>query len=267
VSQKSPLSALARLLAVAAHLFAIAPLALWCLITIAFAADSVTSPERQFLDKKVTLAPGAEELRSSITVETFARRLGNGKWERTGDGTGWVYRVEGFDELNRRRMSTAVLLVDLPGDDVAWLSRWSVDGQDVDARTRGVLAFRFLRPDDTGDGSLARFGPPFRAFAGGRQLSSSEENDLLRTIAPCWNADPKGPRVEITVTLGPNATVREVEIVDAERYARDAAFRTSADAARRAVLHPSCSKLPLDPNVYRASQPLTLELDAHAAFR
>jgi hypothetical protein len=104
------------------------------------------APPDAFQQEKVTLSPRVQELKSSVTVQLFIQRLGqHGTWEQDADDGGWIYRIEGQDRLTRTPTSTAILLVDL-ADGYVWLSRWNVNGEELDAQQRAMLAFRYLRP-------------------------------------------------------------------------------------------------------------------------
>lgn len=88
------------------------------------------------------------------------------------------------------------------------------------------------------------------------RLSITEEDALRRQIEQCWNP-PIGARdaedlvVEVIISVNPDRTVAETEIVDKLRYASDSFFRAAADAAVRALRNPKCSPLELAPEKYQ----------------
>lgn len=96
--------------------------------------------------------------------------------------------------------------------------------------------------------------PPRQASASApsdptRPLTASQRALVERTIAPCWNIDLGGLgasdlAVEVRLTIDPDGTMRDPQIVDAVRYGSDRYFRAAADATRRAILNPQCNKLP-----------------------
>lgn len=98
------------------------------------------------------------------------------------------------------------------------------------------------------------------------KLSSGEEDAVKRAIAPCWNIDPgvmnyKNLQVHLRLQMNPDGTVRDVTIMDTGRYGSDSYYRAAADAARRAVMNPRCSKLPLPPDKYANWQITNLIFD------
>jgi len=87
------------------------------------------------------------------------------------------------------------------------------------------------------------------------KFTRSEEDDLNRGVQPCWNVNAGGMDAEkqivsLRVFVNPDRTVRSVDIIDQGRYNSDAAFRTAAEAARRALLNPKCSTLNLPADKY-----------------
>jgi len=98
------------------------------------------------------------------------------------------------------------------------------------------------------------------------KLSSSEEDAVRHTIAPCWNIDPgaagyQSMQVELKLTLTRDGTVVAAEIPNVGRYNSDSRYRAAADSARRAVLNDRCHKLPLPPDQYANWQTTYLTFD------
>ncbi|MES2252866.1 MAG: cell envelope integrity protein TolA [Pseudomonadota bacterium] len=89
----------------------------------------------------------------------------------------------------------------------------------------------------------------------GAALTANEIDAVRQTIRKCWtfHAGSQGAKdivVDIQMELAPDGTVIEAEIMDKDRMAKDPAFRTAAESAKRAVLDPNCSPLPLPPKKY-----------------
>ena len=73
-----------------------------------------------------------------------------------------------------------------------------------------------------------------------RELSVSEKDMLGLKLRACWNIDAgvRGAQnmiVEIRAYLSPEGQLTNVKILNAKRYKEDAAFRSVAESARRAV--------------------------------
>jgi outer membrane biosynthesis protein TonB len=82
----------------------------------------------------------------------------------------------------------------------------------------------------------------------GERASMTEKDAIVRHIESCWRIDPgteglSKMSAEIRVFINPDASVRNVEIVDMARYFVDAQFRTFANSARNAVM--GCGKIPM----------------------
>ena len=85
-------------------------------------------------------------------------------------------------------------------------------------------------------------------------LSMSEIDAIRQQISSCWNPSVGAKNagdlvIEITVTMNPDASVREARVVDQGRMS-DSFYRAAADAAVRAVLNPRCNPLKLPPDKY-----------------
>ncbi|MBI1301998.1 MAG: hypothetical protein GC137_10155 [Alphaproteobacteria bacterium] len=86
-------------------------------------------------------------------------------------------------------------------------------------------------------------------------MTSGEIDDLNRGVQPCWNVNAGGRNAEdlivtLRVFVNPDLRVRDVQIIDQLRYSTDTHFKAAAEAARRALLNPNCSKLNLPPEKY-----------------
>jgi hypothetical protein len=82
----------------------------------------------------------------------------------------------------------------------------------------------------------------------GERATMTEKDAIIRHIESCWRIDPGTEGVarmsaEIRVFINPDASVRNVEIVDMARYFVDAQFRTFVNSARNAVM--GCGKIPM----------------------
>lgn len=95
---------------------------------------------------------------------------------------------------------------------------------------------------------------------------------MADALAGCWTVDA-GTRgledilVEMTVILDRGAVVRDVRFTDQARFNSDPVFRTVAERARRAVLSPQCSPLPLPADKYETWRTLTLRFNARGLMR
>ncbi|HQS84726.1 MAG TPA: energy transducer TonB [Alphaproteobacteria bacterium] len=105
----------------------------------------------------------------------------------------------------------------------------------------------------------------------GDELSISELDALKRQLAECWSP-PSGMKdaetmiVELNVSIQPDGSVREVKIVDLNRYQSDTLFKPAADAARRAVLNPKCNPLKIPPSKYESLKTFILKFDPREMF-
>ncbi len=86
------------------------------------------------------------------------------------------------------------------------------------------------------------------------QLSASEIDLLKKQIASCWNI-PAGAResellqIRIRIKVNVDRSVHSADIVEKNRL-QDPFYRTAAESALRAVLHPNCSPLNLPKDKY-----------------
>jgi hypothetical protein len=89
--------------------------------------------------------------------------------------------------------------------------------------------------------------------------------DFVRaTVERRWNLDfsklgKRKWRVAISVAMKKDGTIEKAEIVDRERYAKDAVFRSVALSARNAIL--LSSPIPLPPGTYDETMNFTLDLN------
>ena len=109
-------------------------------------------------------------------------------------------------------------------------------------------------------------------------VSMSEEDAIKRHFQRCWNVpagakDAKAIKVELKIRFQQDGSVRSVKILNSARMRTDPFFRTSAEAAQRAVLHPKCKKLSMPPNKfpdwqskYKQWQTTTLNFDPRDMF-
>ena len=85
------------------------------------------------------------------------------------------------------------------------------------------------------------------------KLSLSELDALRQQLQRCWTI-PAGARnaqnlsIDARVTVGPDAIVQNVELLDQTRMRQDPFYRAAAESAKRALHHPECTplKLPKD---------------------
>ncbi|RZI47146.1 hypothetical protein [Candidatus Finniella inopinata] len=107
--------------------------------------------------------------------------------------------------------------------------------------------------DKDSDESQGDDGAPAETI--GDTVTASEIDALRQHMRKCWvvPAGIKGAKdmaVDIKMELSKDGTVIKADIVDKSRMARDSAFRTAAESAKRAALDPQCSPLPLPPGKY-----------------
>ncbi|MBS0185187.1 MAG: energy transducer TonB [Proteobacteria bacterium] len=120
-------------------------------------------------------------------------------------------------------------------------------------------------------GDKAEKAQPNEASIIGDELSISELDALKRQLAECWSP-PSGMQnaetmiVELNVSIQPDGSVRDVKIVDLNRYQSDTLFKPAADAARRAVLNPKCNPLKIPPNKYESLKTFILKFDPREMF-
>jgi hypothetical protein len=98
----------------------------------------------------------------------------------------------------------------------------------------------------------------------------SEIDAIRHRIQQCW-VIPAGALeadklvVSIRVWVNPDGTVREARILDQSRMLKDVFFRTAAESARRAVLNPRCSPLPIPPKKYDQFKEFVLDFNPKEA--
>ena len=109
-------------------------------------------------------------------------------------------------------------------------------------------------------------------------VSMSEEDAIKKHFQRCWNVpagakDAKAIKVELKIKFQQDGSVHSVKILNSARMRTDPFFRTSAEAAQRAVLHPKCKKLSMPPNKfpdwqskYNQWQTTTLNFDPRDMF-
>ena len=105
------------------------------------------------------------------------------------------------------------------------------------------------------------------------RVSVFEKNELIqeiqRQVRGCWRLDPGALEaedmvVEIHVTLNPDGSVRQANIVDVVRMVQDAYFRSAAENARRAIN--KCSPFELPMRKYDVWRELTLRFNPREMF-
>ena len=103
------------------------------------------------------------------------------------------------------------------------------------------------------------------------RMTTGELDAFRRQLSQCWNILPGAAKAEtlavnLTITVNPDRTVRDVQITDRSRYASDAFFRAAADNAIRAIRHPDCTPLDLPPDKYTMWKEITLNFDPEKMF-
>ena len=105
----------------------------------------------------------------------------------------------------------------------------------------------------------------------GDRMTMSEMDALRRQLSRCWNimAGAEGAEqliVELKMEVNPDRTLRNAEVTDLGRYARDPFFRAAADSALRAVRNPLCNPLNLPPDKYDQWKVITVRFDPREMF-
>lgn len=121
---------------------------------------------------------------------------------------------------------------------------------------------------DDGAPSRGRGAP---AATIGPVLTASEKDALSRHMSRCWLIpaglrDARNIRVPIKINVARDGTVLKAEIQDKGRMANDASYRTAAESARRAVLDPNCSPLPIPPDKYEMFKEFVFNFDPKEMF-
>jgi len=104
-----------------------------------------------------------------------------------------------------------------------------------------------------------------------RPLAISEIDLVRQQIGECWSL-PAGAReaedlsIEIKMSMNPDGTVRQAQILDQNRLGRDPFFRAAAESALRAVLNPRCNPLKLPLEKYQQWQNMILIFDPRQMF-
>jgi len=96
----------------------------------------------------------------------------------------------------------------------------------------------------------------------GAQLSTSEIDLIKRQLEPCWNPDPGARdaeqlKPEFRVEMNSDGTVITAALMNTDQMS-DPAFRSAAEAARRALLNPRCQPLKFPPEKYSQWQTFTV---------
>ena len=96
-------------------------------------------------------------------------------------------------------------------------------------------------------------------------MSVSELDILKHHIKLCWappygaNNDLKGTYIDLQIDTNPDGTVRNVKILEEQKYRKSPIYRATADSARRAVF--DCSPLPLPKEKYDRWKKFIFEFD------
>ncbi len=103
-------------------------------------------------------------------------------------------------------------------------------------------------------------------------MTAGEIDSVRRQIEQCWslpaNVKPtKDLVVQIKVEMNPDGTPRSAVIEDNGRMSADAAYRATAESARRAVLNPRCHPFKLPRDKYDRWRTLNLVFNPAEMFR
>ncbi len=124
-------------------------------------------------------------------------------------------------------------------------------------------------------GGAVASAPSAAATTGGGNslpITTGEIDSVRRQIEQCWslpaNVKPtKDLVVEIRVEMNQDGTPRSALIQDNGRMGADAAYRATAESARRAVLNPRCHPFRLPREKYDRWRTLTLVFNPAEMFR
>lgn len=120
------------------------------------------------------------------------------------------------------------------------------------------------------DGAPSR-GKGAPAATIGPVLTASEIGALSRHMSKCWLIpaglrDARNIRVPIKINVARDGTVQKAEIMEKSRMTNDLAYRTAAESARRAVLDPLCSPLPIPQDKYDMFKEFIFNFDPKEMF-
>lgn len=105
----------------------------------------------------------------------------------------------------------------------------------------------------------------------GERMTMTQLDALRRQLEGCWNV-PIGARdaddlvVEVEITVNPDKTVADAQIVDQRRYRTEPFFRAAADSALRAVLSDACNPLILPDGKYAQWRKITFRFNPQDMF-
>jgi outer membrane biosynthesis protein TonB len=105
----------------------------------------------------------------------------------------------------------------------------------------------------------------------GPVITASEKDALSQHMRKCWIIpagirDAKDMRVPIKLKLARDGTVLEAKIMDTTRMTREPSYRSAAESARRAVLNPKCSPLPIPLDKYDQFKEFIFNFDPKEMF-
>jgi outer membrane biosynthesis protein TonB len=123
---------------------------------------------------------------------------------------------------------------------------------------------------DNEDGAPSK-GKGAPAATIGSVLTASEKDALSRHMSRCWLIpaglrDARNIRVPIKINVARDGTVLKAESQEKGRMANDPAYRTAAESARRAVLDPNCSPLPIPQDKYEIFNEFVFNFDPKEMF-
>lgn len=101
-------------------------------------------------------------------------------------------------------------------------------------------------------------------------LSMSEIDALRSQLAGCWSvlaggANAEDLRVEVRITINPDNSAGNPQILDTSRYNSNTFYRAAADSALRALRNPRCTPLNLPPGKY-SGQTMVIVFDPKDMF-
>ncbi len=127
------------------------------------------------------------------------------------------------------------------------------------------------KKDDAFSQIASRLDGPVASSISSQNVTISEIDMLRRQIAKCWNIpagakDAQDINIEIEVKMNPDGTVRQARVVDQGRMRSDSFFRSSAEAALRAVYNPRCQPFKLSRDKYTQWKTMALNFNPKEMF-
>ena len=129
-------------------------------------------------------APVNELPQSATSVMRFANAFGAGQWEQDEEDHGWIYRVKQVERVSLQHTLLALLFVEQDKNS-AFLSRWVVDGEDLDVLSRILQTKQYLALLNPPPSSRSSSSSAHRGRAGDQ--SSNGDIEGAQELGPDWS--------------------------------------------------------------------------------